>query len=179
VTALQQYLEGVKDVTNMEKNIETEKTAMIKSIVHERVSMAKDEKQNLEMSNAIWGIILVGFFSGTGNITEKEIELYLIKQEKSEGRDRKMTALAKKKEKRAAMVELLFACFTDWRKTAEGISVLTRHASNTAKAFSNAEVAKNHEALVDTIARMKGLTVGEKEALQAYESNVMQRMGIY
>jgi hypothetical protein len=179
VAALQQHLVGVKDVTNMERNMETENKMMIKSIVYERVSMAKDEKQNLEMSNAIWGIILVGFFSGTGNITEKEIEWYLMKQEKSEGRDRKMNALTKKKEKKSAMVELLFACFTDWRGTAEGISMLALHASNTAKAFSNEKVAKNHEVLVDTIARTKGLTIGEKAALQAYESNVMQRMGIY
>ena len=177
-SALEIYLRRLEGSIEMEKTIEQEKTGMVAAILRTRLQLKDaDEKNKSELCNAIWSILLVGFFKGSPNISQKEIQLYILKQEKSEGRDRKKSSLGKSKEKREAIVELLRACFEDWKETNEGREIVSRHTSDTKKAFLNRGDAAKHEALVDTIARTKDFTVGEKAALQAYDTRLMHKMG--
>jgi hypothetical protein len=176
-TALRTYLQRVEGSLEMEKTIEREKADMVMAILKTRLQIKAKEENKLKLSNAIWSIILVGFFKGSSNITEKEIRLYLLKQEKSEGRDRKQKTIDKNKGKREAVLELMIACYEDWKRTKEGRDLLAAYSSDNELAFSHSDVAAKHEALVDTIARTKNMTIGQRAALQAYDSKLMQKLG--
>jgi hypothetical protein len=176
-TALRTYLQRVEGSLEMEKTIEREKADMVMAILKTRLQINAKEVNKLKLSNAIWSIILVGFFKGSSNITEKEIRLYLLKQEKSEGRDRKQKTIDKNKGKREAVLELMIACYEDWKRTKEGRDLLAAYSSDNELAFSHSDVAAKHEALVDTIARTKNMTIGQRAALQAYDSKLMQKLG--
>jgi hypothetical protein len=176
-TALRTYLQRVEGSLEMEKTIEREKADMVMAILKTRLQMKDKEENKLELCNAIWSIILVGFFKGSSNVSEKEIRLYLLKQEKSEGRDRKQKTIDKNKGKREAVQELMIACYEDWKRTKEGRDLLATYSSDNELAFSRSDVAAKHEALVDTISRTKRMTVGERAVLQAYDSKLMQKLG--
>jgi hypothetical protein len=176
--ALTKYLESVKGMASIEKMNCLDRTEMIRSIMKVQLDMMNKDKDSLAVSNALWGIILVGFFKGNDNITQNEIQLYLAKQEKAEGRNRSKAALAAKAERKNAVMESFLVCFEEW-KSREGMPVSSSSCSDIPlkeNAFSNTVVAK-HESLIDTIVRTKGFDAGERMALQTYEVNFMNKMG--
>jgi predicted glutamine amidotransferase len=85
------------------------------AILGELNALGTHEDRQRYFDNELWGLILMSYFKASKGLTDKEIRLYLLRQEKGGKRCRSLEAVEKREKKNKVQIDLLYECFMDWQ----------------------------------------------------------------
>jgi hypothetical protein len=84
------------------------------AILGELNALGTHEDRQRYFDDELWGLILMSYFKASKGLTDKEIRLYLLRQEKGGKRSRSVEAVEKREKKNKVQIDLLCECFMDW-----------------------------------------------------------------
>jgi hypothetical protein len=155
---------------------------MIKAILRELNDLESHDDRQKMFDDQLWGLILMSHFKVAKGLTEKEIQLYLLRQEKHTSK--KMQALAARNKRNIIMKELLYLCFRDW--------TTSKHDSNDDEKEEEEVVVEEEEeegydnsagkakkiGVVQLLIKEKRLSGQDAKALRKYEQMFLAKAGM-
>ena len=118
-TSIASYIVSSKesDEQKSQKRIE-----LLRSILQSHAHLISHENKlnGDKLDDRLWGLVLLVFFQNSRVLTEYEIRLYILRQQKTVKRDRSKSGATKAEARARNLVDNFWSCFNDWLGTTEG-----------------------------------------------------------
>ena len=166
------------------KTLENSICDMVKAILRELNDLKSHDDRQKMFDDQLWGLILMSHFKVAKGLTDKEIQLYLLRQEKGHSSKEKRTAeaIAARNKRNSIMKELLYICFRDW--------TTSKHDSNEVEEYEEEEEVEEEEegddnsagkakgGVIQKLIKEKRLSVQDAKALRKYEQMFLAKAGM-
>lgn len=119
---LKDYLEeAVMSEGKLGEDLEKKQCDMVKAILNTLNGLKNHDERQKMFDDQLWVLILMTHFKFASTLTDTEVKLYLLRQEKAGGaRSRSKEANAKRASRNKQIEDLLFQCYQFWVKREEG-----------------------------------------------------------
>ena len=118
-TSIASYIVSSKesDEQKSQKRIE-----LLRSILQSHAHLISHENKlnGDKLDDRLWGLVLLVFFQNSRVLTEYEIRLYILRQQKTVKRDRSKSGAKRADDRACDLMNNLWRCFNDWLETTEG-----------------------------------------------------------
>jgi hypothetical protein len=158
---------------------------MVKAILRELNDLESHDDRQKMFDDQLWGLILMSHFKVAKGLTEKEIQLYLLRQEKHISK--KKQALAARHKRNIIMKELLYICFRDWttskhdsnddeKEEDEEEEVVVEEEEE--EGYDNSAGKAKKIGVVQLLIKEKRLNGQDAKALRKYEQMFLAKAGM-
>ena len=170
------------------KTLENSICDMVKAILRELNDLKSHDDRQKMFDDQLWGLILMSHFKVAKGLTEKEIQLYLLRQEKHISK--KKQALAARHKRNIIMKELLYICFRDWttskhdsnddEKEEEEVVVVEEEEEEEEEEedYDNSAGKAKKIGVVQLLIKEKRLNGQDAKALRKYEQMFLAKAGM-
>lgn len=155
------------------EDLENSQWEMVKGILSTLNELDSHEARQKMFNDQLWGLILMSHFKVAKKLTKNEVQLYLLRQEKSGPRSRTQAANKKREDRNKKIQELLFQCFQDWVKSGEGKDVVDDDDDND----DDNLIGKTRKGIIMTLAKEKALNEKQINDLVQFDNMFMAKAG--
>jgi hypothetical protein len=146
---------------------------MVNAILVELNSLGTHADRQQLFDNELWGLILILHFKASKGLTDKEIRLYLLRQEKAGKRSRSEEALERRQKKIKDQTDLLYECFMEWQNRPTDHNKPIEHEDDN----DDASVGSATSKIARTLMKEKGLSQQQAKSLTVYDNKLLGRAG--